>query len=127
MVAFPLILLMGWSNSSPILCAPTKTIADLSNERLLLLLTSRPHILDTLALSLDRLVATTATAAGTTQITLSPKISVSPPTLPDPYLPHFQQHKNLHRMLMSLLMILYPLHKVPTVAYVRLGKHFSTP
>ena len=43
LVAFPLVLPMGWSNSPPIFCAPIKTIADLSNERLLQPLKARPH------------------------------------------------------------------------------------
>ena len=92
LVAFPLVLPMGWSNSPPAFCAPTDTIADLSNQHLSQPLSPRPHKLDTLAMPLDRLVDTTATAAGTTVNEHSTSIAVPLPTSPDPHLPQFQQH-----------------------------------
>jgi len=34
LIAFPLVLPMGWKNSPPIFCTATETIADLANARL---------------------------------------------------------------------------------------------
>ena len=49
LVAFPLVLPMGWTNSPPIFSTATETIADLANHRLRLHLPTPPHPLDVLA------------------------------------------------------------------------------
>ena len=46
LVAFPLVLPMGWRNSPPIFSTATETIADLTNERLLDPTPPQPHPLD---------------------------------------------------------------------------------
>ena len=43
LVAFPLVLPMGWSNSPPIFSTATETIADLANERLTSNVDMPPH------------------------------------------------------------------------------------
>ena len=49
LVAFPLVLPMGWKNSPPIFTTGTETIADLANQRLKSLQPALPHHLDHLA------------------------------------------------------------------------------
>ena len=49
MVALPLVLPMGWTESPPYFCAATETIADLANERLQDPTELAPHRLETLA------------------------------------------------------------------------------
>lgn len=46
LVAFPLVLPMGWRNNPPIVSTATETIADLTNQRLLDPTPSQPHPLD---------------------------------------------------------------------------------
>ena len=52
LIAFPLVLPMGWTNSPPIFSTATETVADLANMRLHQLLTPLPHHLDALAASI---------------------------------------------------------------------------
>ena len=52
LIAFPLVLPMGWTNSPPIFSTATETVADLANMRLRHLLTPLPHHLDELAQSI---------------------------------------------------------------------------
>ena len=52
LIAFPLVLPMGWKNSPPLFCAATETIADLANERILKNRHPKPHRLDDIADSL---------------------------------------------------------------------------
>ena len=52
LIAFPLVLPMGWTNSPPIFSTATETIADLANMRLRDLLSPLPHHLDALAQSI---------------------------------------------------------------------------
>jgi hypothetical protein len=52
LVAFPLVLPMGWTNSPPIFSMATETIADLANKRLNSNTTMTPHHLDELAQSI---------------------------------------------------------------------------
>ena len=52
LVAFPLVLPMGWTNSPPIFSTATETIADLANKRLNSNTTMAPHHLDELAQSI---------------------------------------------------------------------------
>jgi hypothetical protein len=49
LVAFPLVLPMGWKNSPPIFSTATETIADLANTRIQHLTPPLPHHLDDLA------------------------------------------------------------------------------
>ena len=49
LIAFPIALPMGWTNSPPCFCAATETIADISNERILKWRNPKPHRLETLA------------------------------------------------------------------------------
>ena len=53
LVAFPLVLPMGWVNSPPIFCAATETAADIANANLLKDMQSSPHSLDTMAAPMD--------------------------------------------------------------------------
>ncbi|KAL3811193.1 LOW QUALITY PROTEIN: hypothetical protein ACHAXA_002757, partial [Cyclostephanos tholiformis] len=52
LIAFPLVLPMGWKNSSPIFSTATETIADLANMRLAARNKAHPHPLDDLAESI---------------------------------------------------------------------------
>jgi hypothetical protein len=52
LVAFPLVLPMGWKNSPPVFSTATETIADLVNMRLQHLAVPIPHHLDNLAESI---------------------------------------------------------------------------
>jgi hypothetical protein len=52
LIAFPLVLPMGWTNIPPIFSTATETVADLANMRLHQLLTPLPHHLDALAASI---------------------------------------------------------------------------
>ncbi len=52
LVAFPLVLPMGWSNSPPIFSTATETFADLANRRLRSNSKVGPHHLDDLAQSI---------------------------------------------------------------------------
>ena len=53
LVAFPLVLPMGWSNSPPIFSTATETIADIANERLRSNIEMPAHHLDDLAQSIQ--------------------------------------------------------------------------
>lgn len=53
LVAFPLVLPMGWVNSPPIFCAATETAADIANANLQDTMRSSPHSLDTMAAPMD--------------------------------------------------------------------------
>ena len=55
LIAFPLVLPMGWTNSPPIFSTATETIADLANARFSLPEYPRPHHLDDLAESIPTL------------------------------------------------------------------------
>ena len=52
LVAFPLVLPMGWKNSHPIFSSATETIADMVNGRIARLAPALPHHLDDLAESI---------------------------------------------------------------------------
>lgn len=52
LIAFPLVLPMGWKNSPPIFCTATETIADLANARLRANVKPAEHPLDELAESI---------------------------------------------------------------------------
>jgi hypothetical protein len=49
LVAFPLVLPMGWVSSPPYFCAHTETVADVTNERIMQGAQPPPHRLDRLA------------------------------------------------------------------------------
>ena len=49
LVALPLVLPMGWKNSSPAFCAATETVADLANSDIKNNIQPPPHHLDILA------------------------------------------------------------------------------
>eukprot|EP00979_Chaetoceros_neogracilis_P015392 scaffold5865_cov209-Chaetoceros_neogracile.AAC.1 len=53
LVAFPLVLPMGWVNSPPIFCAATETAADLANASIKAGDIAAAHPLDTLAATMD--------------------------------------------------------------------------
>ena len=55
LVAFPLVLPMGWKNSPPIFCTATETIADLANNSLKINATVPDHYLSLLASTLDNI------------------------------------------------------------------------
>ncbi len=76
LIAFPLVLPMGWTNSPPIFSTATETIADLANARLQQPGVPPPHHLDTLAES----IPSPAPVAPTNMSSL-------PPVVRDPSLP----------------------------------------
>ena len=92
LVAFPLVLPMGWSNSPPIFSTATETIADMANERLNSNVDMPPHHLDDLAESIPSpppscpmvtssdLTCPLVTPPGLTSAT-SPSLLVTPPLL----------------------------------------------
>ena len=49
LVAFPLVLPMGWVSSPPYFCAHTETVADVANERIMQGAQPPPHQLDRIA------------------------------------------------------------------------------
>lgn len=49
LVAFPLVLPMGWVNSPPTFCAATETVADMANARIAAGVVPPPHRLDAVA------------------------------------------------------------------------------
>ena len=53
LVAFPLVLPMGWANSPPIFCAATETAADLANTAISSSIVAPPHPLDAMAAKMD--------------------------------------------------------------------------
>ena len=54
LVAFPMVLPMGWVNSPPIFCSATETVADLTNQRIASRIRPAPtHHLEPHALALD--------------------------------------------------------------------------
>ena len=76
LIAFPLVLPMGWTNSPPIFSTATETIADLANMRLRRIACPLPHHLDELAQS----IPSTPPAPPT-------DMSALPPIARDPSLP----------------------------------------
>ena len=52
LIAFPLVLPMGWKNSPPIFCTGTETIADIANARIASDFVPAAHPLDDLAESI---------------------------------------------------------------------------
>jgi hypothetical protein len=78
LIAFPLVLPMGWTNSPPIFSTATETIADLANARLRQLdHTPLPHHLDDLANTIPSPPPSPPT-----------DMSLLPPISRDPSLPH---------------------------------------
>ena len=71
LVAFPIVLPMGWSNSPPIFSTATETIADLTNQRLQEQASPPPHPLDDRA----EQVVPEDPSEGNGRISLSPKAS----------------------------------------------------
>ena len=53
LVAFPLVLPMGWKNSPPIFSTVTETIADIANQHIQAPTSPRPHHLDEAAAAVD--------------------------------------------------------------------------
>ena len=53
LVAFPLVLPMGWVNSPPAFCAATETSADLANAQIRHSGEPEPHVFDTMAQAQD--------------------------------------------------------------------------
>lgn len=80
-VAFPLVLPMGWANSPPIFSAATETIADITNQRLLQQWHAPSHHLDDLAASIPpEQLASTPPCAATNSSSSSPTAPSSNPT-----------------------------------------------
>jgi hypothetical protein len=81
LVALPLVLPMGWTNSPPIFTTATETIADLANQRLASSIRDKSHHLDQLAHHITPKVTTVHTHE-------VPTSNVLPaPKLRDPSLP----------------------------------------
>jgi len=65
LVAFPLVLPMGWKNSPPIFSAATETAADIANENLQNNVPAAHHSLDILAATMDVTALGTVSNPGT--------------------------------------------------------------
>ena len=98
LVAFPLVLPMGWVNSPPIFCAATETAADLANEAIASTANPPSHPLDDLAATMDDPIpppashsasssAAAPAAMPSTLPTPAKKARLCPPTKRDPSLP----------------------------------------
>ena len=83
LVAFPLVLPMGWTNSPPCFCAATETATDLANDSLSNHQPSSPHHLDDLAVTMD--VPDHSNTALLTDTTLTDQLHQQPSR--DPSLP----------------------------------------
>jgi hypothetical protein len=81
LVAFPLVLPMGWTDSPPFFCAFTETICDLANEEIRKNLRYPHHKLEDIAGKLDfEDCATPATSEPKIwQKTVAPTVSIPPP------------------------------------------------
>jgi hypothetical protein len=81
LIAFPLVLPMGWTNSPPIFSTATETIADLANMHLRRISRPLPHHLDELANSIP-----SPPPAPPTDMSLLPPINRDPslPSSPHP-------------------------------------------
>jgi hypothetical protein len=79
LVAIPLSLPMGWTQSPPVFCAVTETIADIANRRLHTRFPSKPHRLDILADSAPQSSSPLASSAVLTPTFLSTPL---PPPCP---------------------------------------------
>ncbi len=100
LVAFPLVLPMGWKNSPPIFSAATETAADLANHTLQHQPSQPPHPLDAQAASMDERILSsphyapqhhqrTSTTESTTTSTNN-RFVTSAPACRDPCLPKRQ-------------------------------------
>ena len=95
LVAFPLALPMGWTESPPYFCAVTETIADVANQRILHWRHPPLHKLDHLANSLPAPAASPDSGPLLAKPTISnltvTRAAVASPTLRDPLLPQRQR------------------------------------
>ena len=87
LVAFPLVLSMGWANSPPIFCATTETAADLANEALSSTTDPPCHPLDELAASMDDPIAPPASQSASSSAATPDALRS---TLPTPTKPAYQ-------------------------------------
>jgi hypothetical protein len=92
LIAFPIALPMGWTNSPPCFCAATETIADISNERILKWRNPMLHRLDALA----------ATEPPPTMAILHPPPAPLIPSLPVPPTLDPLMHKARKRILAAV-------------------------
>jgi Reverse transcriptase (RNA-dependent DNA polymerase). len=74
LIAFPLVLPMGWKNSPPAFTTATETIADLANGALKAGQVMRPHPLDVRAAKLDNIGESREESFATPHITPDPSI-----------------------------------------------------
>ena len=86
LVAFPLVLPMGWKNTPPIFCTATETVTDLANHRLRQNKATPNHHLATLDQQMDKKKDNIAHIPCTT----SPNAPIALPTQ-DPCLPVFTE------------------------------------
>ncbi|CAJ1939707.1 unnamed protein product [Cylindrotheca closterium] len=84
MVAFPMVLPMGWVNSPPYFSAATKTAADLMNRRLQRNQKEPPHRLEDIAFYTKPTVAHVPTSAAPTPVTLAVPATT-------PHHPHYKR------------------------------------
>lgn len=90
LIAFPLVLPMGWKNSPPIFCTATETIADLANHRIVKNIDPLSHGLDDLAESIPSpsplslpsppVAVSTSTGRDTSKSTPTPPVAASAST-----------------------------------------------
>lgn len=118
LVAIPLTLPMGWTNSPPLFCTATETIADVTNQRLLQRHVELPHRLESCANQQPPLPPHFPAAF--------PRCAVPIPTTRDPALAHTLNDGALPT-LMSMLMTLLLLHKVRLTTYNMSAAPCSTP
>jgi hypothetical protein len=74
LIAFPLVLPMGWKNSPPAFTTATETIADIANDSLQRGYIAEPHPLDERAWRLDDLEAPSENASATPRVDPDPSI-----------------------------------------------------
>jgi hypothetical protein len=88
LVAFPLSLPMGWTESPPYFCAYTETIADVANERILKWRSSPPHPLEHAASSRPPAPSPGAAAEKPLRVPGIPVPGIHQPRVRNPLLPN---------------------------------------
>ena len=82
LVAFPLVLPMGWANSPPIFSAATETAADLANDAIASSVTAPEHPLDVMAAPMDDPIPSPPASSGTDSRPATP--AATPTSTPTP-------------------------------------------
>lgn len=91
LIAFPLKMPMGWTESPPYFCAATETVADVANARILKGHSPPRHKLEKLASSMPSANAANTVPPLTVQQSLPPVLCVPSQPVRDPLLPQRQR------------------------------------